>query len=821
MRVPLSWLREYARLPEPVDATEVARRLTAAGLEVESLESVGHDIRGVVIGQVLSIEELTGLKKPIRYCRVAVSDAQLDAPPDEASGVICGATNFAVGDRVALALPGAMLPGGFEIGARKTYGHISEGMICSASELAIGDDHTGIIVLPPDAPLGADFVAYAHLRDEVLEIAVTPDRGYAVSVRGLARELASAYGVAFTDPASTALPDATLLGGPLDFIGPDVYPARIDDPTACDRFVLREVQGFSPQATTPLWMRVRLARCGMRPVSLAVDVTNYLMLELGQPLHAFDRSKLTGEIVVRRARPGERLETLDHVVRTLDPADILITDSSGPISMAGTMGGLSTEIDDASTDLVIEAAHFDARGTAKMSRRHKLHTEASYRFERGVDRELPLRATAKAVALLAGLGGARVVPGCTHAQSDVPTAVISMAVDYPDRVAGVVYGRDTVVLRLREVGCTVVQTRAASPTVAPWRSGPQPDEDAPPAAPPASASVLDVTPPSWRSDLTDPADLAEEVIRLEGYESIPSRMPRVLAGRGLTRRQRLRRSAGRTLAEAGYVEVLSWPFASRSDADRLGLPPEDLRRPAVVVANPLSEDEPLLRTTLLPGLFRVLARNIGRGFADTALFEIGLVFRPRPGAAAAAPILAVDRGPTVAELATLEAALPDQPQRIAAVLAGARELNGWWGPGRGSSWEDAIEAARAVGRTCRVPLDVRAGRYAPWHPGRCAAIYARVDGPGEQRATARMAGRARRRAASPGDRGLRAAGTDLRHGTRPVGPVRRGREHRPGAGPGAVGLPAGHPGRGADRGRRRARRRRAGRAGGRRARGPA
>jgi len=725
MRVPLSWLREYARLPEPVDVTEVARRLTAAGLEVESLESVGHDIRGVVIAQVLSIEELTGLKKPIRYCRVAVSEAQLDAPPDEASGVICGAVNFVVGDRVALALPGAVLPGGFEIGARQTYGHVSEGMICSVSELAIGDDHAGILVLPPDAPLGADFVAYAHLRDEVLEIAVTPDRGYAVSVRGLARELASAYDVTFTDPATTALPDATLLGGPLDFIGPDVYPARIDDPTACDRFVLREVRGFSPEARTPLWMRVRLARCAMRPVSLAVDVTNYLLLELGQPLHAFDRSKLTGEIVVRRARPGEQLETLDHVVRSLDPQDILITDSSGPISMAGTMGGLNTEIDDASTDLVIEAAHFDARGTAKMSRRHKLHSEASYRFERGVDRELPLRASAKAVALLAGLGGGHVVPGCTHAQADVEPVVISMAVDYPDRVAGVVYGRDTVVRRLREVGCTVVQTRAASPTVAPWRTGSEPVASA---SGPASVSVLDVTPPSWRSDLTDPADLAEEVIRLEGYESVPSRMPRALAGRGLTSRQRLRRSVGRTLAESGYVEVLSMPFASRSDADRLGLPPEDLRRPAVVVANPLSEDEPLLRTTLLPGLFRVLARNIGRGFADTALFEIGLVFRPRPGAAPAAPILPVDRGPTVAELASLEAALPDQPQRIAAVLAGARELDGWWGPGRASSWADAIEAARAVGRMCRVPLDIRADKYAPWHPGRCAAIYAQVDG---------------------------------------------------------------------------------------------
>jgi phenylalanyl-tRNA synthetase beta chain len=369
-----------------------------------------------------------------------------------------------------------------------------------------------------------------------------------------------------------------------------------------------------------------------------------------------------------------------------------------------------------------------------MSRRHKLHSEASYRFERGVDRELPLRATAKAVTLLSGLGGGRVVPGCTHAQAEVPPVVITMATDYPDRVAGVIFGRDTVVKRLREVGCAVFQTRAAPPTVAPWRAEPaesEPDQ-APQDPPHATVPVLNITPPSWRPDLTDPADLAEEVIRLEGYESVPARMPRALAGRGLTSRQRLRRSVGRTMAESGYVEVLSSPFASRSDADLLGLPPEDMRRPAVVVANPLSEDEPLLRTTLLPGLLRVLARNIGRGFADTALFEIGLVFRPRPGAAAAAPILAVDRGPTVAELATLEAALPDQPLRIGAVLAGAREQDGWWGPGRASSWVDAVEAARAVGRICRVPLDVRADKHAPWHPGRCAAIYARVtvpDGP--------------------------------------------------------------------------------------------
>src|SRR5271157_3208268 len=731
MRVPLSWLREYTPLPEPVDATEVARRLTAAGLEVESLESVGHDIRGVVVAQVVSIEELTeplNLKKPIRYCRVAVSESQLAGPPEEASGVICGAVNFAVGDRVALALPGAVLPGGFEIGARKTYGHISEGMICSASELGIGDDHSGILVLPPDAPLGADFASYANLRDEVFEIAVTPDRGYAVSVRGIARELASAFGVAFRDPAETALPAATLLGGELDYVGPDVYPARIGDPTGCDRFVLREARGFSPSATTPLWMRVRLARSGVRSVSLAVDVTNYLMLELGQPLHAFDRSKLTGEIVVRRAQPGEKLETLDHVVRTLDADDVLITDASGPISLAGTMGGLSTEIDETSADLVIEAAHFSAEAIAKMARRHKLHSEASYRFERGVDRELPLRATAKAVALLSGLGGGQVVPGCTHASVDVPPVLIWLAADNPDQVAGVVYGPDTVVRRLREVGASVRETRKPAPTIAPWRADPREPATAP------LVPVLEVTPPTWRPDLTDPADLAEEVIRLEGYGCVPARMPRALAGRGLTPRQRLRRSVGRTLAEAGYVEVMSWPFGSRADADLLGLPTDDMRRHAVEVANPLSEDEPLLRTTLLPGLFRVLARNVGRGFADTGLFEIGLVFRPRPGAAASAPILPVDRGPSMAELASLEAALPDQPLRVGAVLTGERVLDGWWGKGRAASWADAIEAARAVGRMCRVRLDVRADQHAPWHPGRCAAIYAQVtdsDGPRE------------------------------------------------------------------------------------------
>jgi phenylalanyl-tRNA synthetase beta chain len=739
MRVPISWLREYAPIPDPVDAQEVGRRLTQAGLEVEAVEQVGHDIRGVVVAQVRAIEELTGFKKPIRYCRVALTDAELTADPETVTGVVCGATNFGVGDRVAFATVGATLPGGFEITAARKYGRLSQGMICAVDELAIGEDHSGILILPPDTPLGVDLAEYAELRDDVLEITVTPDRGYAVSIRGVARELASAYGVPYTDPAHSFIPgeDAAGLHAPGEdepesaaVAAPTPWAAAIADPAACDRLVLREVRGFNPTAPTPLWMQIRLARCAMRSISLAVDVTNYLMIELGQPLHAFDRSKLAGPIVVRRARPGETLTTLDHVTRTLNEADILITDDSGPISMAGTMGGLATEIDDASADIVIEGAHFSDTGVAKMARRHRLHSEASYRFERGTDRELPARATARACALLAGLGGATEVPGATVAEVPVEQVTIELAADYPDRVAGLVYGYDTVVGRLAEVGCEVRSTPAErAPTVAPWGAGAEEAADRDGRAD-RQQMVLLVTPPSWRPDLTDPADLAEEVIRLEGYSNVPVRQPRAKAGHGLTARQRSLRAMARTLGAAGFVEVHTEPFGPASEADSLMLTDDDPRRPAVAVANPLSEDQPLLRRTLLPGLFRALARNIGRGFGDTALFETGLVFLPRPGSAGVAPILATDRGPTEAELRAIEAVLPDQPPRIAGVLAGHRELPGWWGPGRATNWADAIEAARALGAVSHLVLDVRAAAEPPWHPGRCAALYARVPATG-------------------------------------------------------------------------------------------
>ncbi|GHE42419.1 phenylalanine--tRNA ligase beta subunit [Streptosporangium violaceochromogenes] len=694
MKVPLSWLREYVDLPA-VTAHEVADRLTAAGLKLEAVTSYGHDVKNVVVGEVLAVEELQGFKKPIRHCRVEVGEAT----PRE---IVCGATNFAAGDRVPVVLPGGVLPGGFEVGARKTYGRVSEGMICSERELGLSDEHDGIMVLSKETPVGTDVVELLGLRDDVIELEITPDSGYALSIRGVAREAATAFGVAFHDPADVSPPTGS---------GP-AHPASIADPTACDRFVLREIRGFDPAAPSPLWMRVRLARAGVRPVSAAVDVTNYVMLELGQPLHAFDAARLEGEIVVRRAEPGETLETLDHVVRALDPTDILIADRSGAISLAGTMGGLHTEISGASTDIVIEAAHFSASGVARMSRRHNLVSEASRRFERGVDRELPLRASWRAVRLLAEVGGGVIQPGTTHAEVAVEPVRLSVPSGYPGRVAGVVYDRDTVIRRLEQAGCAVTAGEVAPAGEIAARLAVTGED------------VLAVTPPSWRPDLTDPNDLAEEVIRLEGYEKLPSILPAAPAGAGLTEGQRLRRRVGRALAASGYVEILAYPFAGERDFDALQLPADDERRLAVRLANPLSEDEPLMRTTLLPGLLKTLVRNVGRGFGDVALFETGLVYRPVPGAPAVAPVLGVDRRPDDGELASIETALPVQPLRVGVVLAGEFERSGWWGRGRAGGWADAVEAARVVAGEARVVLDVRADRHAPWHPGRCAALYA-------------------------------------------------------------------------------------------------
>ncbi|MFF5285625.1 phenylalanine--tRNA ligase subunit beta [Streptomyces sp. NPDC012756] len=699
MRVPLSWLREYVDLPATATGRDVQAKLISAGLEVETVEQLGAGLTGpLVVGKVLTIEELTEFKKPIRFCTVDVGQANGTGEPQE---IICGARNFAEGDKVVVALPGAVLPGDFRIAERKTYGRVSRGMICSGDELGMGDDGThGIIVLPPEHEVGTDATVLLELFDEVLDIAVTPDRGYCLSMRGVARETATAYGLPLRDPALLDVPAPNSYG----------YPVQIADPIGCDRFTARTVVGLDPEARSPIWLQRRLQKAGMRPISLAVDITNYVMFELGQPLHAYDRTRIDGPIGVRRAAAGEKITTLDGVKRVLDTGDLVITDNRGPIGLAGVMGGADTEIADPVTDpetgivtgtteVVIEAAHFDAISIARTARRHKLGSEASKRFERGVDPQAAAAAAQRCVDLLVLLAGGTAEAGVTEIAAPSAPHTITMPANHPDRVAGVDYGREIVVRRLQEVGCDVY-----------------------------GQDELVVTVPSWRPDLYVPNDLAEEVIRLEGYENLPSTLPKPPAGRGLTDRQRVHRRVGRALAGAGYVEALNYPFIGEQALDQLGLDADDDRRRLVKLVNPLSDEEPALRTTLLPGLLGALRRNDSRGSHDLALFETGLVFRPTEGQPGVAVRLGVDRRPSDEEIARVNAALPAQPRRAAVVLAGAREQAGWWGKGRPSDWADAVEAGRAVAAEAGVELIISADQHAPWHPGRCAAFHVEVDG---------------------------------------------------------------------------------------------
>ncbi|NIH81088.1 phenylalanine--tRNA ligase subunit beta [Amycolatopsis viridis] len=697
MRVPVSWLLEHLDAGE-VGPRELADAFIRIGIEVDEVRSLDQVTGPLVIGRVADIEELTGFKKPIRFCRVDVGEvavpgeepAEHEGPAGiRTRGIVCGATNFAEGDLVVVALPGTVLPGPFEIASRKTYGRVSDGMICSARELGLGEDHSGILVLPPStASPGECAHEVLGLNDTVLDLTPTPDRGYALSVRGLARELAAALDVPFGDPAVLDLPAAE----------GEAWPVEIADPSGCDRFVVRRITSLDAGAPTPWWMRRRLLLAGIRSISLAVDVTNYVMLELGQPLHAWDTASLQGGLVVRRAKPGEKLTTLDDVERTLDADDVVIADERGAVSLAGTMGGASTEISTESTDVLIEGAHWDPPSISRTARRHKLFSEAAKRFERFTDPQVCAAAVERAARLLRTYGDGSIQPGRTDVGTFEPPAPITMPISLPDRIAGIRYDRGVTVRRLNQVGCKV--------TVGAGDDG---------------TALVNATPPSWRGDLKQPADLVEEVLRLEGYDSIPSVLPTAPAGTGLTAAQRRRRTVSRALAEAGYVEVQPFPFLGESVWDAFGLAADDVRRKTVKVQNPLEADKDRLATTLLPGLLETLQRNASRGFKDLALFHIGQVVLP--GASPVPmPELGVAGRPSDAELAQLEAAVPAQPQHVAVVLAGQRVRAGWWGKGEQAGWADAVQAARLVGQAAGVELRVRNAELAPWHPGRCAEL---------------------------------------------------------------------------------------------------
>ena len=685
MRVPYSWLREAVAAGAPgwdVAPGDLEQTLVRIGHEIEEVVTLGPVDGPLTVGRVTGIEELTEFKKPIRACVVDVGE---DRPRE----IVCGATNFVVGDLIVAALPGTTLPGGFAITARKTYGRNSDGMICSAAELGLGADHSGILVLPPEtAAPGADGAGVLGLDDVVFHLAITPDRGYCMSVRGLAREIACAYGLDFVDPADVK---------PLPVAG-EAWPLRVQAETGVRRFALRPVIGIDPGAVSPWWLQRRLLLCGIRATSPAVDVTNYVMLELGHPMHAHDRKRITGGFGVRFARPGETVVTLDDIERRLDPADVLIVDEVATAAIGGVMGAASTEVRADSTDVLLEAAVWDPAAVSRTQRRLHLPSEAARRYERAVDPAISVAALDRCATLLVDVAGGAVSDTLTDWRGDPPRddwslPPIRIAVDLPDRVAGVAYAPGTTARRLAQIGAAVAE----------------------------NDNILIVTPPSWRPDLLQSADLVEEVMRLEGLEVIPPVLPSAPAGAGLTAVQKRRRGIGKSLAQSGYVEILPTPFLPAGVFDLWGLPAEDLRRATTQVLNPLEADRPHLATTLLPALLEALVRNVSRGLPDVALYALAQVVQPTEETHGV-ELIPVHRRPTDAEIALLDSSLPRQPQHVAAVLAGLRERRGPWGPGRRAETADALEAVRIIARASGIDVSFRAAQHLPWHPGRCAEV---------------------------------------------------------------------------------------------------
>lgn len=710
--VPLEWLRQYVQVRPGTDAAALAADLVKVGLEEEQI--VPARVTGpLVVGKVLTQEPKEQSNgKVINYCRVDVGEQHNDAPgtgkePSElpSRGIICGAHNFKPGDSVVVSLPGAVLPGDFKIAARKTYGHISDGMICSAAELGFPDDGKhGIIVLDERYPEGevpapgTDALALLGLDDEVVEINVTPDRGYCFSMRGVAREYSHSTGGAYQDPADTTNADFYPQG--LQAPGNDGPRVEVNDEApingvpGCDRYVARLVEGVNPNAPTPDWMSRRLQASGMRSISLAVDVTNYVMLELGQPLHAFDADKLTLPLVVRRAQAGEKLTTLDDVERVLDPQDLVIADGEGGsrvLALAGVMGGATSEVTETTTNVLIEAAHFHPVSVARSARRHKLPTESSKRFERGVDYQLAPVAAQRAADLLVRYGGGSYGPITEIDRTQAP-APIEFALDAASRLTGVDYPREQVVGLLREIGCQV-------------------NDD--------GGATVQVNAPSWRPDLTGSAELVEEIARLDGYDNIPVQLPVAPAGTGLTFAQRARRDIVRTVAEQGLTQVLSYPFVG-DIYDRLELPADDERRQAVRIANPLADDAPLLRTSVLDSLIDVAVRNVSRGIGDVALYEVGNV--TTSAGVVPAPIPGVAQRPSQAEIEALAAGTPRQRLHLGAILCGQHGYSGVLQHVRNWDWADAVELVRDIASLLGVKLHVANAERAPWHPGRCAEV---------------------------------------------------------------------------------------------------
>jgi phenylalanyl-tRNA synthetase beta chain len=616
VKVSLSWLRELVPLADR-DAASVAAVLTQQGLEVEGVESRGRELAGVLVAEVVAIRPHPGAGK-LRLVRVRAGGREEE--------VVCGAANVPPpGNRVCWAAPGARLPGGHTIEPREIRGVLSPGMLCSESEMGLGParEGDGILILSPSAPTGIEVAAHLGVVDDVLEVNVTPNRPDALSHLGIAREVAAGLRLSVRVPAVDEVPE--LPGGPpLD--------VQLADPEACPRYLARFITGLTV-GPSPLAMRLRLEACGMRSISNLVDVTNYILLETGHPLHAFDRAKLSAGIQVRRASAGERLITLDGQERVLVAQDIVIADGSGGVALAGVMGGAATELSDGTRDVVLEAATFDPPSIRRTARRLGLHSEASYRFERGVDADGLPYAAARAAALMARLGGGAVLSAAVdrYPRPAAPRRVV-LTMKRLERISGIAPDTADAADRLGRLGFgTEVGDGAIAATV-----------------------------PTFRPDVTIEEDLIEEVMRMGEYGAQPTKRLASNA-RSAPNPERPADRARDLLAAAGLHEIVTWGFVARTALHMVAARDDGSLDPdladAVLVKNPLSSDYEAMRTTLLPGLAEAVRRNLARGVTDPRLFEVGPVVRR-----------SVDR-----------AQPPREPVMAAGLLAG--RASGWLRPG--------------------------------------------------------------------------------------------------------------------------------------------
>lgn len=658
MRVSLRWLREFIDLPLS-DPAEIGDLLAGLGHEVEGIEVLEKPFSGVEVAKVEAIRPHPDADK-IRLVTVDRGG--------QTQEVVCGAWNFEEGDLVTLATVGAVLPGGFEISAREIRGVVSEGMICSERELGFGDEHEGILVLQGEYELGRDLTEYLELPDVVFDLSITPNRPDAMSMLGIARDVAAKLDLELREPIIT-----------IDEADPPTkLRIEIADSTGCPRFVGREVRGVV-SGPSPLWMQARLRAAGVRPISNLVDPTNYVMMELGHPTHAFDLDQVAGErLMIHRAGSGDTLTTLDDVERKLDPGDIVISDDSGIVSLAGVMGGGPTEVSDSTSRVLVEAAHWDPPAILYSSKRHNLRSEASARFERGVDPNLSGRAAARVTQLLVEYAGGEVA---SRVVDVYPKPVEPWTVELPlaevPRVLGIDIPDATIAGLLTRLGIRVTGTD------------------------PIVAEI-----PTGRPDLTRPIDLVEEVARLHGYDQVPGTLPHGTGG-GLTPAQQRARLLRSALTGAGFTESNTLGFIGSGDLDALGLPEEDPRRATVRVKNPLSEAEETLRSTLLPGVMKAAARNLSYGQGDVALFEIGRVFRHVPS--------------------PIDKRIPHQPTHLAALVTGVVDAGIESSERRADVYELTGLIQTLSERLGWHDVTIRQAEVAGLHPGRAAEVVKRGE----------------------------------------------------------------------------------------------